>query len=241
MNLLLDFGNTRIKAAVFNGNQLLAKHAFIKENDLYEWLKKYHGINNCLIGSVTKGHETVFTKLSQQFPTKIFQSNTPIPLTNLYKSALSLGSDRIAAAMGSFTVCPNKPVLTIDAGTCIKYNFVNQKNEYLGGAIAPGIQMRLKAMHHFTAALPLVEMDRTYQKLIGSSTTESILSGAMLAAAIEIDGFIQHYEKNFPDLVVFVTGGDADYLSKLLKSCFFANPDLIMIGLNSILNFNDKE
>lgn len=241
MNLLLDFGNTRIKAAVFNGKQLMAKNAFQSSLELNSWLKKYHGIQNCLITSVTTQHESVFEELNSQFPTHMFKANTPTPLTNKYTTSNTLGSDRLAASVGAFELCPDKSVLTIDAGTCIKYNFVNQKNEYLGGAIAPGIQMRLKAMHHFTNALPLVEMDKTYQKLIGDSTTESILSGAMLAAAFEIDGFIQHYQQNYPDLVVFVTGGDADYLCKLLKSRFFANPDLIMIGLNSILNFNDKE
>ncbi len=241
MNLLLDFGNTRIKAAVFNANQILAKGSFLNETALYEWLSKYHGIQKCLIASVTTAHEQVYTQLKQQFETHLFKTNTPIPLTNLYKSALTLGSDRLAASMGSYTVCPNKPVLTIDAGTCIKYNFVNEQNEYLGGAISPGISMRLKAMNSFTSALPLVEIDKNYQQLIGSSTAESLLSGALMAAACEVDGMMKRYEEKFPNLILFITGGDADYLCKQVKSRFFANPDLIMIGLNSILNFNDKK
>jgi len=241
MNLLLDFGNTRIKAAVFNANQILAKASFLNETALYEWLSKFHGVQNCLIGSVTKAHENVFLKLNQQFKTQVFKADTPLPLTNNYKSALTLGSDRLAASMGAFTVCPDKHVLTIDAGTCIKYNFVNEQNEYLGGAISPGINMRLKAMNAFTSALPLVELDKNYEQLIGTSTSESLLSGALIAAASEIDGMIERYQEKFPYLIVFITGGDADYLCKQVKSRFFANPDLIMIGLNSILNFNDKK
>ena len=241
MNLVLDFGNTRIKAAVFNEQQLLAKHIFTNPSEIRTWIQKFNGIQKCLIASVTKQHESVLTELHQIFPTFLFKSDTPIPISNLYKSTLSLGSDRIAASVGAFSVCANAAVLTIDAGTCIKYNFVNELNQYLGGAISPGIHMRLKAMNHFTSALPLIDYDKNYHTLIGASTAESLLSGALIAAACEVDGMIERYLESYPNLIVFMTGGDADYLCKQVKNRFFANPDLIMIGLNTILNFNDKK
>ncbi|MEI6019652.1 MAG: type III pantothenate kinase [Bacteroidota bacterium] len=240
MNLLVDFGNTRVKAAIFNDGRLMAKSAFDQAEDLFLWLKKYNGIQKCLIGSVTKAHEAVYALLQKQFTTTLFKTDTPTPLQNLYHSALTLGSDRLAASVGAYHLCPNKNVLSIDAGTCIKYNFVNHKNEYLGGAISPGLQMRLKAMHHYTAALPVVEMDKQYTKLVGTNTQESLLSGALTATACEVDGMIGRYLIAYTDLEVYVTGGDAAYLCKQVKNRFFAEPDLIMIGLNSILDFNDK-
>lgn len=240
MNLLVDFGNTRVKAAIFNEGRLMAKNVFDQAQDLLTWLNKYNGIQKCLIGSVTKGHESILAALQSRFSTQLFKADTPIPLKNLYHSALTLGSDRLAAALGAYALCPNKNVLSIDAGTCIKYNFVNQNNEYLGGAISPGIQMRLKAMHEQTSSLPLVAMDEQYTKLIGRSTQESLLSGALTAAVCEVEGMITHYLQHYPDLTVYITGGDAAYLCKQVKNRFFAEPDLIMIGLNSILDFNDK-
>lgn len=238
MNLVVDFGNTRVKVGIFDGVELIEARIYENDTQLIKDSLNFKNIKQCIICSVTNSHEAVFKHFEEIVNTVLFKPNTPIPLTNLYKSALTLGSDRIAASIGSFFYYPNKNVLTIDAGTCIKYNFVNAKNEYLGGAISPGIPMRLKAMNYYTAALPLIELDINYSKLIGQSTSESILSGALLGAASEVDGMIEKYQAQFEDLQIVVTGGDADYLCKQLKSRFFANPNILLYGLNSILNFN---
>jgi type III pantothenate kinase len=169
----------------------------------------------------------------------VFSVTDRVPLKNLYQSALTLGSDRMAAAVGAYLLHPGRNVLTVDAGTCIKYNFVNEKNEYLGGAISPGVQMRLSAMNHYTDALPLAEAEAGYAKLTGSTTKESLLSGAMIGAACEIDGMTERYCNIFPDLIVLLTGGDADYLSAQLKKRFFAHQNLVLTGLNHILNLNN--
>ncbi len=239
MNLALDFGNTRIKAAVFEGNELRQQMVFNSENDLLTAINGLPaGIQNCIIGSVTFAHSNASELLSKQFKTLVFKADTPIPLKNLYQSALTLGSDRIAASMGAWFFSPNQNVLTIDAGTCIKYNFVNANNDYLGGAISPGIPMRLKAMNHYTAKLPLVETDKNYNKLTGQNTQESLLSGALLGAACEVEAMIDRYAGLYENLQVYLTGGDADYLSKQVKSRFFAHPTLLLQGLNTILNYN---
>lgn len=238
MNLVLDFGNTRIKSGIFNNGELLLKEVFDSENELFAALDGLPDIKNCLIGTVTNKHQACFDQLSTRFNTLLFRVDTPIPLKNRYQSALSLGSDRLAASIGAFSLYPNQNVLTIDAGTCIKYNMVNAQNEYLGGAISPGLSMRLKAMHHYTHALPLVSADPNYDKLTGQSTTESILSGAQLGAACEVEAMIDRYRRLYPDLVVVVTGGDMDYLCKQVKSRLFASQNLLLIGLNTILNFN---
>ena len=238
MNLVLDFGNTRIKSAVFNGAELVRKQIFDNENELIEASKGFTEVKNCLIGSVTNNHKAAFEILSKKFNTQLFEAATPIPLKNLYKSALTLGSDRLAASVGSYSLYPNQNVLTIDAGTCIKYNFVNSNNEYIGGAISPGLSMRLKAMNYYTQALPLIEADMNYDKLTGQSTAESILTGALIGASCEVEAMIQRYESEHQNLVVVLTGGDADYLCKQVKNRFFTSQNLLLIGLNTILTYN---
>lgn len=238
MNLVLDFGNTRIKAGFFKGNELLNTAVFDSQAELLSSTLISSEIKNCLIASVTNDHKSILQAFSTKFSTQVFTTSSRIPLKNLYKSVLTLGSDRIAASVGAFCFFPNKNVLTIDAGTCIKFNFVNAKNEYLGGAISPGINMRLKAMHHYTSALPMVEMDPTFEQLIGRNTNESLLSGAITAAACEADGMIQRYMEHYSELQVVITGGDADYLCKQVKNRFFTNQNILLHGLNSILNLN---
>lgn len=237
MNLVLDFGNTRIKAAVFNGLLTDEMHVFSNVTDLLHALETFTSVKNCIIATVTADHITVADYCASRFNTLLFKSTTPIPLKNLYKSALTLGTDRLAVAVGSYALYPDSDVLTIDAGTCIKYNFVNARNEYIGGAISPGITMRLKAMHHYTQSLPLVEINNSYDKLKGMNTHESLLSGAMIGAACEADDMITRYLLLHPALKVVITGGDSDYLCKQLKNRFFAHQNILLTGLNTILNY----
>ena len=238
MNLILDFGNTRIKVALFKTNEIQSQFVFNSELDLLNASTLFSQVNYCFICSVTQAHVSFINKFNSQFPIQLFESSTPLPIKNLYQSALTLGSDRIAASVGSHCDFSNQNVLTIDAGTCIKYNFVNTHNEYLGGAISPGIAMRLKAMNYFTAALPLLETDKNYEKLIGQTSAESLLSGAMIGAVCEVDEMINRYHKIYDNLQVVITGGDADYLCKQLKNRFFTNQNSVLQGLNAILNYN---
>ncbi len=237
MNLVLDFGNTRIKSAIFDGEKMLKSQTFETEQQCIESLETSN-IKKCIIGSVTGNHADFYNLFSSKFDTLVFKASTPIPLKNLYKTALSLGSDRIAASVGAFRHFPDKNVLTIDAGTCIKYNFVNADNEYLGGAISPGLNMRLKAMHEFTHALPLVKIDGNFSLLVGQTTQDSILSGALTASVCEVDGMIERYLQAYRDLQVVITGGDATYFEGQLKNRFFASQNILLEGLNTILNFN---
>jgi len=237
MNLVVDFGNTRIKAAVFKNNELISDFIFDSVAEAIKMLDGINGIEHCMVASVTDQHEQLLPALQARFDTKLFTADTQVPLKNLYKSALTLGSDRLALVVGGFFLYPGKNVLTIDAGTCIKYNFVNAHNEYLGGAISPGIPMRLKAMHHFTKRLPLVPLDFSYDQLVGKNSADSLLSGALIGAASEVDGMITRYDSMYSDLQVIVTGGDGPYLCKQLKNRFFASRNLLLQGLNTILNF----
>ncbi len=238
MNFVVDFGNTRIKAGIFEGAELQHSYVFNSTAGLIEGLKQIPDFQNCIIGSVTAMHTEFIKALPKGKKVILFEATTPIPLKNLYQSALTLGSDRIAGSVGAYSFYPNQNVLTIDAGTCIKYNFVNANNEYLGGAISPGLPMRLKAMKEFTHALPVIEMDKTFDELIGTSTKNSMLSGALIGAAAEVDGIIDRYLLKYANLQVVLTGGDADYLGKQLKNRLFANQNLLLYGLNTILNYN---
>ncbi|MGZ4038048.1 MAG: type III pantothenate kinase, partial [Bacteroidia bacterium] len=148
------------------------------------------------------------------------------------------GSDRLAASVGAFGLYPGQDTLVVDAGTCVKYNFTNRNNEYLGGAISPGLQMRFKAMHQLTGRLPLVIPDDQFNKLVGTTTEESLLSGVINGLIHETDGFINDYKKQYPQLKVVFTGGDTSFFVKRLKNSIFADHDLVLKGLNDILIYN---
>jgi type III pantothenate kinase len=238
MNLVLDFGNTRVKAGMFEGNKLVEQFVFDDPTSVIDAFKNADSITRCIVASVSGQHQEVYEILQNKFPVMVFSAGSPVPVSVLYKSMHTLGSDRLACAVGGYALHPDADVLTIDAGTCIKYNYVNNRNEYLGGAISPGLTMRLKAMNHYTHLLPLPKADFSFTKLTGTNTEESLLCGAFTGAACEIDEMINRYKKQYQDLVVLLTGGDADYLGKQLKNRFFASHNLVLHGLNTILDFN---
>jgi len=238
LNLAIDIGNTRVKAGLFNRDQLANLQIYKSLKDLAldeEFVKQ---AQQAIIGSVVDGLEEDILKLNSFISTQIFTVNTRIPLINTYQSASTLGSDRLSASIGAHTLYPDKNVLVIDVGTCIKYNFTNHKNEYLGGAISPGILMRLKALHQYTSKLPLIEVDFSYTDLIGSNTQNSILSGVLNGSLAEVEEIINQYKQQFPDLICVLTGGDSEYLAKRLKNSIFVHQNLVLKGLNDILNYN---
>ena len=238
MNLVIDIGNTRVKTALFKENQLFELRIFNTVSELLSDILFIKKAQKAIIGSVVDDLDLFYTALTNIIPTIIFTHQTTIPVLNLYQSASTLGSDRIAAAIGANTLYPNQDVLVIDAGTCIKFNFTNAKNEYLGGAISPGLQMRFKALEHFTSRLPLIELDENFNELIGVNTQSSILSGVLNGSVAEIDGIINEYKQQYPSLICVLTGGNSEYLAKRLKNSIFTHQNLVLKGLNDILNYN---
>lgn len=237
MNLVVDIGNTRVKAALFNGPELKQLHYYRSTDELLNDPAFIQQASRAVVGSVVKEQEAFYATLNKLLPTLLFSTQTAIPLTNLYQSASTLGSDRLAASVGAYRLHPNQNVLVIDAGTCIKYNFTNAANEYLGGAISPGIAMRFKALHQFTSKLPLVEANFSYTRLVGTNTQESMLSGVLNGTLAEVEESINLYKQQFPNLICILTGGDSEYLAKRLKNTIFAHPNLVLKGLNDILNY----
>ncbi len=237
MNLVIDIGNTCTKTALYSGEGVVEFLILKTPKDVFQT----NLIKNCkqiIVGSVKNDIDFFLSDLSKSKPSTLFTSLTKIPIQNKYQSLSTLGSDRIAASIGAFYIYPNKNVLVIDAGTCIKYNFTNSSNQYLGGAISPGIEMRFKALHQFTAKLPLVEIDVNFNSLIGDSTQNSILSGILNGTIAEIDGVIHLYKLKFPDLICVLTGGNSQYLANHLKNSIFTHQNLVLKGLNDILNYN---
>lgn len=241
MNLIIDIGNTRVKAALFKGDALVELKIYSSLNHLISDDLFIKQANSTLIGTVVDDLESEIAQLNKIIPTTVFTAVTKMPLTNLYKSVSTLGSDRTSASVGAYYLYPNSNVLVIDAGTCIKYNFTNSKNEYLGGGISPGIEMKFKAVQHFTSRLPLIEFNRSFTELIGTSTENSILSGVLNGTVAEIDGIIDQYKLQFPDVICVLTGGDSEYLAKRLKNTIFAYQNLVLKGLNHILNYNIEQ
>ncbi len=243
MNLIIDVGNTYAKLAVFDDGQIIEKN-IIKNKHLVSNIKKltkeHPRLENAILSSVGKLKDSTIKFIQSHLDVLVLNSNSKLPFKNLYKSPKTLGVDRIALVCASIKHNPNNNVLIIDAGTCITYDFITNDNEYLGGAISPGIKMRYKALHNFTANLPLL-VTKFPKNLIGNSTSESIHSGIINGILKEIDGIVLEYEKKYQDLTVILTGGDAKFLSKQLKSSIFANSNFLLEGLNFILEYNTKE
>ncbi len=242
MHLIIDIGNTRVKAALFEQKEL--KHFFVYNSSidlLNAGIIEKYNIKKAIIGSVVNEIEDFIAQLRSKLQLLVFDSNTRVPIKNLYKSAHTLGSDRLAAAIGANAIAPGQNILVIDAGTCIKYNFVNDNNEYIGGGISPGLQMRFKAMNTFTSRLPLLQPEEKFDTLIGTNSNESILSGVQLGAVAEMEGMIDQYNGQFNNLKVFLTGGDTDFFAKRLKKPIFADQNMIVKGLNEILEYNDNK
>jgi type III pantothenate kinase len=242
MNLIIDAGNTRVKAAVFEQSTLVEvlvidRNFFLSE--IKKILKK-HKISFGILSSVSFIPEKKVEKLKYLLNLVVLSSSTKVPFINLYETPITLGVDRIALVSGAVKKFPNKNILIIDAGTCITFDFVNDKSAYFGGAISPGIEMRYKSLHAFTNKLPILE--KNYPKnFIGKNTKESINSGIVNGVTQEIKGVINQYKKKYKDLTVVLTGGDTNFLAKQLKSSIFAHQNFLLEGLNEILIFNKNK
>ncbi|XMO87368.1 type III pantothenate kinase [Algibacter sp. AS12] len=243
MNLIIDVGNSFVKLAVFNGIDLIDKRVVLLkdvEEEIDVLAKGYLDLDNVIISSVGKFAKEPINAISKRFNVLVLDSHTKLPFKNLYSTPKTLGVDRIALVCGSINKFAKKNVLIIDAGTCVTYDFINNDNEYLGGAISPGINMRYKALNNFTAKLPLLDKEMP-ENIVGNSTEASIHSGVVFGFLKEIEGVIECYEEKYSDLTVILTGGDTKFLSKQLKSSIFANPNFLLEGLNYILQFNSNE
>lgn len=241
MNLTIDIGNTISKLAVFKGKELFFKILVEGEPDegLFADLKnKYPLLRNVILSSVKDTNQKTIAFLKENFLLLELNAETLVPVKNLYATPGTLGKDRIAGVVGGQRYFPKMNILVIDAGTCITYDFINLNTEYLGGSISPGLDMRFKALNTFTAKLPLVKPDEKFGELIGDTTEKSILSGVQEGMIAEVEGIMHQYQSRYKDVKIVLTGGNTDFFVKKLKNPIFAAPDLVLEGLNEILEYN---
>lgn len=194
-------------------------------------------VKYAILGSVVNHSPKLIEELAPLFPLVILGSKTPIPITNTYESGETLGYDRIAAAVEGWQLFPGSPVLAIVAGTCITYNIIDSKGNFLGGAISPGLHLRLEAMHEKTKKLPLISLEGKHP-LTGNNTETSLRSGTFNGTIAEMEGMIYQYLKQYPGLQTVIGGGDGKLLAEALKNGIFARPNLVALGLYRILEYH---
>lgn len=238
--LCFDFGNTRLKCGVFQDDQLIKtttlEDAFQNISDL---IKTYQPSNTILSSVIDHDDDIeVLLKSSSVFHKLSYQSK--LPFTSPVGKPETIGADRIALVSAAIHLHPDAHTLVIALGTCITYNFINKRNEFLGGGISPGLHMRLQSLKHYTAKLPLVKPEFNYP-LIGYDTATNILSGVIGGMAHEIDGVIDEYKGLYNNFNVLLTGGDTSDFAGLLKNKIFADPDLLFKGLYAISEYNDTK
>ncbi len=236
MNIVIDIGNTRSKVGIFEGHALIKNETFSSARGLQDFLSGTNA-KNILISSVTSDALEVKSWQLGNGRIYLLDHNLPLPIVNLYATPQTLGVDRLAAACGAHAIFPNTNCLVIDAGTCINYEFINHKGEYLGGAISPGLAMRFDAMQKGTAKLPLGEII-VDPPLTGNTTLLCLQSGVINGAVEEVRGIIAQYVSNYPGLRVILCGGDAIVFENHLNPTIFVAPELVLMGLNSILLHN---
>lgn len=244
MLITIDVGNSRIKVAVFEQSKQIEIFVFDPKEakkKIEKILKKYPNTQDSVISSVGNFDLEALNLLKSKTALQLISHETKFPFTNLYTTPKTLGIDRMVVAAGAVLNYPNQNRLVIDAGTCITYDFIDQNNNYLGGAISPGINIRYKSLNNYTAKLPLLSKHNT-DNFIGNSTENAIHSGVINGVCYEIEGFISQYLFKNQDLTIILTGGDADFLAKRLKSTIFANSNFLLESLNLLsiyLNEND--
>lgn len=240
VNLCIDWGNSRVKAGIFDeNNKLVESDVFTDSNaaaniaELVAIHKPAKGIL-CTVTNGTMEAEDILQKNLKAFIK--LDNHTRVPIMNAYAGE-TLGADRLGMAVAAYTLNPDKNTLVVCLGTCITYNFVQKNKAFRGGAISPGLHMRLQAMHEFTNRLPKVNVDGELL-LLGYDTDTCMRSGAVYGMAAEIDGMVSEYASQYPDFNAVLTGGDVAFFASKLKNKIFADPELLLKGLNTILTYN---
>jgi type III pantothenate kinase len=242
MDLTVDIGNSNVKLGLFSKGKLTSviTYASINHQRLLQYALKKN-VKNIIISSVKK--TSIFhTPRMKKFFKNFIELNPylPLPIKIHYKTKETLGQDRIAAVVGARYIFPEKNVLVIDMGSAITYDLLTKDNEFLGGNISPGMNMRFKALHHFTSRLPLYDPSEQ-NKLFGQTTKEAIISGVQNGIVFETEKYIDYFKTNYSPSEIIITGGDSKFFDNKLKYTIFAEPNLITLGLYKILKYNIYE
>ncbi|MEP7165264.1 MAG: type III pantothenate kinase [Ferruginibacter sp.] len=237
--LCLDFGNTRLKTAIFE-NGIFKEELFLPDDQtgtIAQLLDNYHP-EKAILSSVINHNETIEALLSSKTIFHKLSHLTKINFTTPVGKPETIGADRLALVAAAVHFYPGKNNLVIGLGSCITYNFVNQYHQFLGGSISPGMDMRFKAMNDFTAKLPLVQADWNFP-LIGYDTKTNLQSGVITGITSEIDGFIEKYASKYGNFNVVLTGGNSAYFASQLKNKIFADYNFLFKGLYALSELNN--
>jgi type III pantothenate kinase len=237
--LCFDFGNTRLKAAVFV-NELLTEELFLEDDNekTIQGLLDQFKPERTILSSVVNHNESIENLLAQKSHFHKISQFTEINFTTPVGKPETIGADRLALMSAAVHFYPGKNSLVIGLGSCITYNFINQYHQFLGGAITPGMDMRFKSMHDYTAKLPIVTADWNFP-LIGYDTKTNLQSGVIVGIINEIEGFIQKYGEKFGNFNVVLTGGNSTYFASQLKYKIFADQHFLFKGLYALSEINN--
>ena len=241
MNLIIEQGNTLTKIALFEEGRLVDTYAYkntVFAPSLVEALLERCPCANGILSTVIELDEEVLALLRSKLATFfVLDEQMALPIQIGYETPHTLGKDRIAAVVGAQCLRPGQDVLVIDAGTAITYELLEASGLYVGGNISPGMTTRFRALHHFTQKLPLVSEPEVVP-WVGVSTESAIQAGVVNGIVLEMDGYIDRLRLKYPGLLVFLTGGHSFYFERRLKNRIFADINLVLIGLNRILEYN---
>ena len=240
MRLCIDWGNSFVKAALFDADHKITLHQTWTADEALASIKGLVERNKpdaSILCSVVEHPKEVETFLAEHTRFILLDNSTRVPIINAYRSAETLGADRLAMVVAINKEHPDKNNLVIALGTCVTYNFIATNRAFRGGAISPGLEMRLKAMHDYTGKLPEVTREGDLI-LLGYDTETCMRSGAVYGMGAEIHGMIRAYSAEYPEFNAVLTGGDAAFFARQLKNKIFAAPDLVLKGLILILEHN---
>ena len=240
MNIVIDQGNTSTKAAVFDERKMLSSFIFkpLTASKLLRLLNEFSPSKGILCSVTAIKPEIVSILEKRLIHFVVLDESLPLPIQSVYRTPETLGKDRIAAVVGAWTQYPGKSILVIDAGSAITYDFIDASGIYKGGNISPGMTMRFKALNAYTDRLPLLNECGELLDL-GTDTETAIRSGVISGIIKEIDAYIGDFKRKYPDLLVFLTGGHSFYFETKLKNSIFADGNLVLLGLNEILNYQN--
>lgn len=247
MNVAIDWGNSSLKVGWFDGPALIRTGHFLTVAELADALAR-QPVQRGIVSSTSWPADGLQARLAEfgigstDEQWLFLTGQTPVPIQKDYDTPHTLGADRVAAAVGALFLYPGEDCLILDLGTCITADWLDRESVFRGGLISPGLRMRLRAMHEFTARLPLLAVNRDeppgWPRLDARNTKEAMLSGAMNGMRLELDGIIAEYRHQHPDCRVLVCGGDGPLFESRLKPPIFAVPPLVLWGLNRILHYN---
>ena len=237
-SLVIDWGNSSLKTGWFAGDTLVETGRYSTPNELLATLSD-RSVAHVLVSSTSRPADEIRAGLiGLQTDFLVLNSQTNVPIRKAYDTPNTLGADRVAAAVGAMALFPGRDCLILDLGTCLTADLIDRDAVFQGGLISPGLHMRFRSMHEQTARLPLVDVSSDWPTVTAKNTQAAMQSGVMNGLVFELNGIIDFYRRERPDIVVLLCGGDGPFFESRLKPPIFAVSDLVLIGLNRILRYN---